>query len=60
MRLKPDVLQEEVLDWLEARAVELWGVEPGAELREALLPVAQAMAEVSAADVPDEAEPLLL
>ena len=60
MRLKPPVSMEESLEWLKVQAVSTWGVEMSPELDEMLKPMAEAMAAVSAAPIPEEIEPLLL
>ncbi len=60
MRLKPPVSVEEALSWLETQAIGAWGVEAGPELTTALTSMAQAMAAVSAAAIPEDIEPLLV
>jgi hypothetical protein len=60
MRLKPAVTVEEALTWLKGEAVSTWGVEMTPEVEKMLVPTAEAMAAVSAAIIPDEAEPLLV
>jgi len=60
MRLKPPVSTEEALEWLTAEAKSTWGIELSPEVDEQLKPMAEAMAAVSAAAVPEEMEPLLL
>lgn len=59
MRLKPEVSVEEALGWLVGQAASVWGLEPSTELEASLRPTAEAMAAVSAAEVPDDVEPLL-
>lgn len=59
MRLKPAVSVDEALAWLVRQATSVWGVEPSPDLERALRPTAEAMAAVSAADVPADVEPLL-
>jgi hypothetical protein len=58
--LKPPVTVEEALQWLELQAIVTWGVNPSSELTASLQPIAQAMAAVSSAEVPDDIEPLLI
>jgi hypothetical protein len=60
MRLKPPVSVEESLAWLKGQAASTWGIDVTPEMDEMLLPMAEAMAAVSAAPIPDEIEPLLL
>jgi hypothetical protein len=60
LRLKPAVTVEEALAFLKAQAVSSWDVEMSPELEKELTPTAEAMAAVSAADIPEEIEPLLL
>ncbi len=57
MRLSPPVSEEEALRWLLQQAEAEWGNEREDELRRMLQPIAEAMAAVSAAPVPDEVEP---
>lgn len=59
MRLKPPVSADEALDWLTSVAALTWDVEPSDELRAQLTRLAEAMAGVSAVDVPDDIDPLL-
>ena len=59
MRLYPPVSEEEALKWLRGEATARWGkVTP--DLERSLGTLAEAMAAVSAAQLPEEAEPLLL
>lgn len=58
MRLHPPVSHEEALQWLLRQAVDAWGDARKDELEQMLAPLAEAMAAVSAAQVPDEVEPL--
>lgn len=60
MRLHPAVSVEEALAWLQREAIESWGVEATPELEDALRPLAEAMAAVSATVLPEEIEPLAL
>ena len=57
MRLHPAVSTDEARAWLTARAVEALGAEDGPALQAALTPLAEAMAAVSAVELPDELEP---
>ena len=59
MRLHPAVPVEEIREWLRAQALERWGqVTP--ELEQTLGTLAQAMADVSTFELPEEVEPQLL
>ena len=60
MRLKPPVTVEEALAYLVAQAQSAWGLDPSPDLEQNLRPMAEALAAVSAAEVPEECEPLLL
>ena len=60
MRLKPAVSTAEALEWLKVQAVDTWGVAATPDLETVLKPTAEAMAAISAAEVPEEIEPLLL
>ena len=60
MRLKPPVAYEEALDYLAAQAKWTWGVEDTPELRQSLSATAKAMVAISAAEVPEGTEPLLI
>jgi hypothetical protein len=60
MRLYPPVTVEEALEWLKGQAQQEWGAEPTPELEESLRPLAEAMAIVSAIELPEEVEPFLL
>jgi hypothetical protein len=60
MRIHPAVSAEEALAWLRREAMESWGVEHTPELDNALRPLAEAMAAVSATVLPEEIEPLTL
>lgn len=57
MRLYPPVSEQEALEWLTREAVERWGNDKESELREMLKSIAEAMAAVSAVDLPEEMEP---
>ena len=60
MRLKPAVSVDEARNWLASQASEDWGVEITPELLKTLTPMAEAMAVISAAEVPTSVEPLLI
>jgi hypothetical protein len=60
VRLYPPVTVEEALEWLKSQAQQEWGAEPTPELDESLKPLAEAMAVVSAIELPEEIEPFLL
>jgi len=58
VRLQPPVSFEEAYRYLSQNAILVWGVIPAARMNPQLQSIAQAMATVSALDVPDEVEPL--
>lgn len=58
MRLHPAVSEDEALNWLRAQALQSWGEERLPELEASLRRLAEAMALVSAVQLPDEMEPL--
>jgi hypothetical protein len=60
MRLKPAVSVDEAANWLATQASVAWGVEITPELIRTLTPMAEAMAAISAADVPPDIEPMFL
>jgi hypothetical protein len=60
MRLKPPVSYDEALDWLVLQAKWTWGSEDTPELRESLAGMAKTMVAISTAEVPEDAEPLLI
>jgi hypothetical protein len=60
MRLKPPVSEEDAFEWLKAQVVAAWGVEVTPELEKNLRVAAEAMARISAVEVPDDIEPLLV
>ena len=60
MRLYPAVTEEEALEWLQKEALSRWGPELEPQLDSALKTLAQAMAAISAIELPEEVEPLLL
>jgi hypothetical protein len=57
MRLHPSVSPDQARDWLLQQAASHFQVEPTDELRAAVQPFAEAMAAVSAVELPDDAEP---
>ncbi|WP_342364113.1 hypothetical protein [Terrarubrum flagellatum] len=58
MRLKPAVSQEEAYRLLALNAAAIWGVQEAALLDDNLKLIADAMATVSALNIPDDVEPL--
>jgi hypothetical protein len=58
MRLHPPVTQDEAYTWLSTQAAATWGPERLGELEENLKTMAEAMALISAVELPDELEPL--
>jgi len=58
MRLNPPVTKEEALEWLTLQAKATWGEDRIPELQENLDAIAEAMAIISAVDLPDDLEPL--
>lgn len=58
MRLHPEVSEEEALDWLLAQAMSIWGLERTPDLEKAARPLADAMAAISATELPEGVEPL--
>ena len=58
MRLYPPVSQEEAQTWLTAQATMAWGADRATELSKDLSNMAEAMAIISAVELPDELEPL--
>jgi hypothetical protein len=48
------------MEFLKAQAKSTWGLEMSPELEKVLLPTAEAMVAVSAAEIPEDAEPLLV
>jgi hypothetical protein len=57
MRLFPPVSEKEALEWLKSEASNRWGADAIAALERSLTTLAQAMAAVSAAEVPEDVEP---
>jgi len=58
MRLYPPVTQGEAFTYLQKQAEALWGVASAQEMEAALKALAEAMAAVSAVELPEEVEPL--
>lgn len=58
MRLKPAVSPEEAMQYLSLNATLVWGVEHAAKMAPQLKSIADAMAVVSALDIPEDVEPL--
>lgn len=58
MRLHPAVTKDEAMTWLTDQAKATWGEERVPELKENLETMAEAMATISAVELPDEVEPL--
>lgn len=57
MRLHPAVSIEEAHEWLCRQAAATFNMERTSELERVLKPLAQAMAAVSAVQLPDDLEP---
>jgi hypothetical protein len=60
VKLKPPVSEADAFEWLTAQVVAAWGVEITPELEKNLRTTAEAMARISAIDVPEDIEPLLV
>lgn len=58
MRLHPKVTKDEALTVLTNQAIALWGAEAARAMETQLRSLAEAMAAVSAAEVPEDVEPL--
>jgi hypothetical protein len=58
MRLHPALSKEEILEYLTMQAKMVWGEERFPALESQLEPLAEAMAAISACELPDELEPL--
>lgn len=58
MRLHPAVTKEEATEWLTTQAKASWGEERLPELQENIDAIAEAMAIISAVELPDDLEPL--
>ena len=57
MRLHPQVTIEDARQWLLREATESFGIETSPDLERAIEPFAEAMAAVSAVELPDDLEP---
>ncbi|HEY8692811.1 MAG TPA: hypothetical protein VIR57_08725 [Chloroflexota bacterium] len=57
MRLHPTVSADEARDWLLEQAVATLGAQRGPDLEKAIEPFAEAMAAISAVELPDDLEP---
>jgi hypothetical protein len=60
MLLKPPVSEEAALEWLKARVTESYGIEITTAIEAQLKRTAEAMAQVSAIELGEEVEPLLI
>jgi hypothetical protein len=60
MRLKPPVDEETALQWLKTQVAAAWGVEMTPELERRLRETAASVAAISAVELPEEIEPLLI
>ncbi|MDZ7728062.1 MAG: hypothetical protein U5Q44_07630 [Dehalococcoidia bacterium] len=58
MRLHPAVTKDEALEWLTEQARVTWGEDRVPELKDNLESMADAMAAISAVELPDDVEPL--
>ncbi|MGD9934648.1 MAG: hypothetical protein AB7T37_13160 [Dehalococcoidia bacterium] len=58
MRLHPPVSTDEAYSWLKGQATSTWGEERVGDLEENLKTMAEAMALISAVELPDDLEPL--
>lgn len=58
MRLHPPVTTDEAYAWLKGQAASTWGEDRAGELDENLKTMAEAMALISAVELPDDLEPL--
>ena len=58
MRLYPPVSEEEAFEWLRREAVAQWGPDLEPQLESTLKTLAEAMAAVSATELPENVEPL--
>lgn len=58
MRLYPPITEEEARQWLLEQATARWGSEQAQELERMIRPLAEAMAAASAAELPEDVEPL--
>ena len=57
MRLHPPVTKDEALKFLQDRTAEVWGEDKVIELEKALIALAEAMAVISRAEIPETTEP---
>jgi hypothetical protein len=57
MRLTAATTTDDALAWLLARARETWEVGPDDDLEDLLTPMARAMAELTAREIPEHVEP---
>ena len=57
MRLHPHVSVDEARQWLLDQAQATFGLAPSPEMEKAIEPFAEAMAAVSAIELPDDLEP---
>ena len=60
MLLKPPVSEEAALEWLKARVRETYGIDITSTIEAQLKRTAEAMARVSAVELGEEVEPLLI
>jgi hypothetical protein len=58
MRLHPAVTTDEAYSWLSSQAAAMWGADRATEMDENLKTLAEAMAAISAVELPDDLEPL--
>ena len=58
MRLYPAVTTEEAITFLTAQSTALWGAQAAKEMEAQIKRFAEAMAAVSAVQVPEDLEPL--
>lgn len=58
MRIKPPVSAEQAYQYLSINAAMVWGVADAAAMDTHLHSIANAMAEVSALEIPDAVEPI--
>jgi hypothetical protein len=58
MRLHPAVTREEAADWLTRQVAAEYGADRLPEFRDTIERLAEAMAAISAVELPDEVEPL--
>lgn len=58
MRLHPAVTKEEALEWLTTQATVEWGADRLPELEAGLAELADALADISTIELPDDLPPL--